>query len=121
MIKKKTLVVGASTNEERYSFLAVKKLSIHKHPVIAYGKQEGTIGSIIIVTSLTSENDIHTITLYVAAQHQPALYNSLLALAPKRIIFNPGTENKEFFEIANANGIEAIEACTLVMLSTGLY
>ena len=120
-MKKKTVVLGASDNPERYSYLAVNKLTAHQHPVIAIGKKEGHINSIPIVTEHPQLNEVDTVTLYLNPAHQKAYYDYILSLKPKRIIFNPGTENDELFNMAKANGIEPLEACTLVLLSTGQY
>jgi uncharacterized protein len=118
---KKTLVIGASTNTERYSNLAVKKLVAHNHPVVALGKRSGMIGSTDIITEKKMMDDIHTITLYLNPENQKPYYDYILALKPKRIIFNPGTENDELESLAKENGIKTMEACTLVLLSTSQY
>ena len=121
MEKKKTLVMGASTNTERYSNLAVKKLIAHDHPVVAFGKRPGMIGNTAIITDKKIMEDIDTITLYLNSENQKPLYDYILALKPKRIIFNPGAENEELESLAEENGIKTIEACTLVLLSTSQY
>ncbi len=121
MIPKKTLVVGASENPERYSNIAIKKLIAHGHPIIALGNKKGSIDTIIIETEKKQFENIDTITLYISAAHQPAYYDYLLTLKPKRIIFNPGTENETFFKMVQQSGITALEACTLVLLSTNQY
>lgn len=118
---KKTVVIGASDNPERYAYRAVMSLLQHKHPVVAVGLRAGKIGSIEIVTEKKFIEEVDTVTLYVGPQNQPAWYDYILSLNPKRIIFNPGTENAEFEKIAKAKGIETPEACTLVMLSIGNY
>ncbi len=119
--QKKTVVLGASDNPSRYSYLAVEKLTKHQHPVIALGRKQGTIGNTSILTDRPKIEGVDTVTLYLNEQHQKDLYDYILSLHPKRIIFNPGTENEELFDLAKANGIEALEACTLVMLSTGQF
>lgn len=121
MEKKKTLVLGASADPERYSHLAVKKLTAHGHPVVAIGNKAGSIGNIIIMTEHPAIPDIDTITLYLNPSRQKAFYPYILSLKPRRIIFNPGTENEELEELAAAQGIKPVEACTLVMLGTGQY
>jgi uncharacterized protein len=118
---KKTLVLGASTNPERYSFLAVERLAAYNHPVVAIGNKQGQIGNHPILTEHVFMNDIDTVTLYLNPSHQKEYYSYILSLKPKRIIFNPGTENKELYDLALQNHIEPVEACTLVMLSTNLY
>ena len=65
--------------------------------------------------------DVHTVTLYLNPSHQKEYYDYILSLRPKRIIFNPGTENAELYRLANDHDIETREACTLVLLSTGQY
>lgn len=121
MQSKKTLVIGASENPARYSNMAVKKLTAHKHPVIALGKRAGKIGDIIIETEHKDFQNIDTVTLYLNPQRQQEYYDYILSLHPKRIIFNPGTENDELYSLARLNGIHTEEACTLVMLSTNQY
>ena len=121
MEKKKTLVIGASTNPERYSYLAVQKLTAYEHPVVALGLKKGLIGNTEIETERKPFEQIDTVTLYINPFHQKDYYNYILSLEPKRIIFNPGTENDELAELAGKNNIETVEACTLVLLSTGQY
>lgn len=120
-VKDKTLVLGASENPGRYSNLAIRKLVDHGHHVMAIGKQAGNVRGINIQTDKSPADDIDTVTLYLNPLHQQAYYDYILSLKPRRIIFNPGTENDELEELARANGIRPVEACTLVMLSTGQY
>jgi uncharacterized protein len=120
-MSKKTLVLGASTNTERYSYLAVNKLLKYKHEVVAIGLKPGKIQEIEIETDLIPFENIDTITLYVNEKNQKQYYEYIISLKPKRIIFNPGTENEELYKLAKNNNILPIEACTLVMLSTGQY
>jgi predicted CoA-binding protein len=121
MATKKTLVLGASENPARYSNLAVKKLTANGHPVIAVGKRRGSINNTVIETEKKDFTDIDTVTLYLNPQNQKEYYDYILSLKPKRIIFNPGTENDELVDLANAKGIKTQEACTLVLLSTAQY
>ena len=121
MEKKKTLVLGASENPARYSNLAIKRLKNNQHPVVAIGKRKGMVSGIRIETEKTPVNDIDTVTLYINPVHQKEYYDYIISLHPKRIIFNPGTENDELAELALKNNIKAQEACTLVLLSTGQY
>lgn len=121
MEKKKTLVLGASENPARYSFLAVNKLTNHQHPVVAIGKRQGHVGDVTIETEKKNFDDIDTVTLYLNPMHQQEYYDYILSLNPKRIIFNPGTENDELCELAQQKGIKVQEACTLVLLGTGQY
>ena len=120
-IPKKTLVLGASSNPERYSYLAVNRLRDHGHPVVAIGGSKTTVSGVDIETEKKNFDEIDTVTLYINPEHQKEYYNYILNLHPKRIIFNPGSENKELEKLAKANGIESMEACTLVLLSTGQF
>ena len=121
MEKKKTLVLGASANPARYSNLAIHRLINSKQPVVAIGRRKGNVAGIPIETDKIQYDDIDTITLYLNPANQIQFYNYIISLQPKRIIFNPGTENEELTELAIKNGIKPLEACTLVMLSTGQY
>ena len=121
METKTTLVIGASEKQERYSYLAVNRLIKQGHQVVAIGAREGKIGNIKIETGFPDFKNIDTITLYLSKKNQSLFYNYILALKPRRLIFNPGAENEELFALATKNNIEAVEACTLVMLSTGEF
>lgn len=116
--EKKTLVIGASENPERYAYKAVVKLMDNHFPVVAFGLRKGMINGQEILTEFPSDTDIHTVTLYVGPQNQPDYYDRIIALKPNRVIFNPGTENPEFEEKLTDLGIDAFEACTLVMLAS---
>lgn len=118
---KRTLVIGASENPARYAFLAVNRLLRFQHEVKAIGLKTGNVNGVQIDTGKPYYEGIDTITLYINPRRQPEYYDYILNLKPKRVIFNPGTENPELEELLNKNGIEATEACTLVMLSTGQY
>lgn len=120
-MNKKTLVIGASENPERYSFKAINVLRNHKHQVVALAKRPGKVGDVSFVTQFPQENDFDTVTLYLGPQRQPEYYTDILKLQPKRVLFNPGTENAEFAQMLKQNGIETEEACTLVLLSIGNY
>ncbi|KAA2240650.1 CoA-binding protein [Chitinophaga agrisoli] len=119
--KKLTVVLGASGNPERYSFLAVSKLKAHGHPVVAIGNREAQIAGTPVITEHPALEQVDTVTLYLNPQRQEAYYDYILQLHPKRIIFNPGTENPKLEQLAIDNGIKPMEACTLVLLSTGQY
>jgi uncharacterized protein len=121
MTAKKTLVLGASENPNRYSFLALKSLSAHGHPVVAVGKVQGSVDGININKEIQQVNDIHTITMYLNPTHQKQYYDYILSLNPKRVIFNPGAENSELASLCRNNNIEVINGCTLVMLSTSQF
>ncbi|MCH7396875.1 CoA-binding protein [Belliella sp. DSM 107340] len=120
---KKTVIVGATTNPSRYAFIAAEMLSKYNVPFVPIGIKKGTVfgEEILDISSKPSIEDVHTITLYIGPIHQPEWYNYILSLKPKRIIFNPGTENKEFFDLARENDIEPVIACNLVLLSTGQF
>lgn len=118
---KKTVVLGASQNPSRYSYLAVQELQERDHPVIAIGKRSGKVGAIDIATDHLPIEGVDTVTLYLNPMNQREYYDYILSLNPKRIIFNPGTVNEDLMKLARDNNIEPVVGCTLVMLSTGLY
>ena len=118
---KKTLVLGASDNPSRYSYLAVNRLRSHGHPVVAIGKKNAMVAGVPIEKEKKDWSDIETVTLYLNPTHQQQYYDYILSLKPERIIFNPGAENDELADLAVKNGIKPIEACTLVLLSTNQY
>jgi len=119
--KKKTLVLGASENPSRYSYLALQRLQSNEHPVVAIGKRKGFVGNVAIETEKKEWTDVDTITLYLNPANQKQYYDYIVSLHPKRIIFNPGAENNELAEMASRKGIQPVEACTLVMLATNQY
>lgn len=119
--KKKTLVLGASSNPSRYSYLALQRLQAHQHPVVAIGKRKGFVGDVAIETEKRELKEVNTVTLYLNPTRQKEYYDYILALKPQRIIFNPGAENPELSQLAINNGIKPLEACTLVMLATGQF
>lgn len=119
--KKKTLVLGASSNPARYSYLAMQRLRAHDHPVVAIGRRVGRVADVDITKEHLHENGVDTVTLYLNPKNQVEYYDYILNLHPKRIIFNPGTENEELIQKAKENNIDPVIACTLVMLSTGQY
>lgn len=118
---KKTLVLGASDNPARYSYLAINRLRGRGHPVVAIGLRRVMAGDVDIETEKKPFEGVDTVTLYLNSTRQKEYYDYILSLHPKRIIFNPGAENDELFALAQANGIQTMEACTLVLLSTGSY
>jgi hypothetical protein len=121
MKNKKTLVIGASPKESRYSYMAVTRLVELGYEAVPVGIRDGVIAGIAIIKDMPKIDGIHTVTLYVGPQTQPQYYNYILSLNPKRVIFNPGTENHEFYEILKNNNIEVLVACTLVLLGIGQY
>jgi len=118
---KKTLVLGASDNPSRYSYLAVNRLRSHGHPVVAIGKKNVMVADVPIEKEKKDWKDVDTVTVYLNPTHQQQYYEYILSLKPNRIIFNPGAENDELADLAIKNGITPIEACTLVLLSTNQY
>lgn len=122
MSDKRTLVLGASPNPSRYSYVATIRLSSAGHSVIPVGIRNGDINGIPIETDLKKWDDVDTITMYMNSERQKQFYDYILdEIHPKRIIFNPGAENRELAQLASDRGIETIDACTLVMLSIGNY
>ncbi len=117
----KTLVLGASVKEYRYSNMAIRNLKAHGEEVVAIGLRKGKVAGVEIQTGQPEFKDIHTVTLYLNAQRQEQYYNYIISLKPERVIFNPGAENYEFAEILKKNRIPFLNACTLVMLSTDQF
>ena len=118
---KKTLVLGASVNEYRVSNSAVRQLLDTGNEVVAIGNRPGAIAGVPLRQDHPVLEDIHTVTLYLNPSRQPEYYDYILSLRPRRLIFNPGTENPELMRLAREQGIEVERACTLVMLSLGVY
>lgn len=120
---KKTLIVGATTNSARYAYLAAEMLTEYGHEIIPMGIKKGLIfdKEILNIREKPQVVGVDTITLYIGPEHQPEWYEYLINLKPKRIIFNPGTENRDFEQQAKASGIEVLQACTLVMLRSNQY
>ena len=122
MIKnKKTLVLGASTKPERYAFKAVKMLVDKGHSVLALGQNAGEVAGVKIQTKAIPLKNIDTVTLYLNPTRQRDYYNYIVEAKPKRVIFNPGTENPEFYQLLKLNDIRVEVACTLVLLATNQY
>ncbi|MBK6977986.1 MAG: CoA-binding protein [Cytophagaceae bacterium] len=122
MGKKKTLIMGASTKPGRYALIATEMLDDYGHPVVLFGKKEGKVRGIEILTQLEDiPADIDTVTMYLGEDNQVDYEDFIVKLKPKRVIFNPGAENFDFENRLESEGIEPIEACTLVLLSTGQY
>ena len=119
--KKKTVVLGASGNPSRYSHLAIQRLRQHGHPVVAIGRKAAMVGDVPVTTNKNASEGVDTVTLYLNQDHQKEYYDYILSLNPKRIIFNPGAENDELAKMAIEKNIKPMEACTLVLLSTGQY
>ncbi len=119
---KKTMIIGASESPIRYSYKAANRLLENGHDIVLIGKQKGAVQGHTIHLDQPKVDGVDTVTMYIAPQHQPKVYDYILKdIKPKRIVFNPGTENTEFRSMAEKQGIEVEEACTLVMLSIGNY
>jgi uncharacterized protein len=119
--KKKTVVLGASGNPSRYSHLAIQRLRQLGHPVVAIGRRAAMVGDVPVTTDKKAGEGVDTVTLYLNQDHQKEYYDFILSLNPKRIIFNPGAENEELAEMAMKKNIQPMQACTLVLLTTGQY
>jgi predicted CoA-binding protein len=120
---KKTIIVGASPNKGRYAYRAAEMLVEHGHDIIPMGIKNGQVlgYEIVDIRAKPAINNVDTVTLYIGPHRQPELYDYLLSLKPRRMIFNPGTENEEFQSRASSAGVEVEEACTLVLLRTEQY
>ena len=119
--RKKTLVLGGSVKPQRFANKAIIKLREYGHPVVSVGLREGKVLDVDIQTGTPDFKEIHTITLYLGPRNQPQYYPYILSLKPKRIIFNPGTENAELFDLAIKNNILVVEYCTLILLDTNTF
>jgi predicted CoA-binding protein len=118
---KKTLIIGASPNPERYAYRAAHMLTRKGYDIVNIGIKNGAVAGVEIEKPGAIHSDIDTITLYIGPHLQAQYYNYILETNPKRVVFNPGTENAELENLLVSNGIEPVEACTLVLLSTGQY
>lgn len=118
---KRTLIIGASNNPERYAYKAAERLLNYGHDIELLGIRPDVVFGKTIDTEKKDYKNIDTVTMYVGPQRQDEYYNYILSLQPKRVIFNPGTENEEFEQLLSKNNIEVEEACTLVLLGTGQY
>lgn len=121
MKTKRTLVIGASTKPERYSNMAINRLVEKENPTVAIGQKEGEVAGVKIQTKAVPFKNIDTVTLYLNPVRQRDYYNYIIGLQPKRVIFNPGTENPEFYQLLKLNNIKTEVACTLVLLSTSQF
>lgn len=118
---KKTVILGASLKEDSYANMAMHRLAARQIETVGIGLREGIVAGFPVYTGTPEVVDVHTLSLYLNAKRQVPLADYILSLHPERVIFNPGTENKELFTLLEKNGIEAINACTLVMLATDQY
>jgi predicted CoA-binding protein len=120
-MKKKTLVIGASLKANRYSNKAINRLIVFNHEVCAIGLREGDVSGVVITKEKEAFKDIDTVTLYLNPERQEEYYEYIVSLKPMRVIFNPGTENPNFYNILKEHAIESEIACTLVLLGTNQY
>lgn len=122
MIKnKKTVVLGASPKPEKYAYKAIEALIEKGHSVLAIGQNTGEVAGVKIRTKAIPLSKINTVTLYLNPVRQREYYNYIIETKPKRVIFNPGTENPEFYQLLELNKIKYEIACTLVLLATNQY
>ncbi len=121
MKNKKTLVLGATTKPERYAFRAINMLTQKGHTVLAIGQNAGEVAGVKIHTKAIPVTNIDTVTLYLNPVRQRDYYNYIVEAQPKRVIFNPGTENPELYQLLELNNIKVEVACTLVLLATNQY
>ncbi|GAB4448204.1 MAG: CoA-binding protein [Bacteroidales bacterium] len=117
----KTVVLGASPNPERFSYRAIVSLTEHHHEVVAIGKRKGNVAGVEIIQGTPILENVHTVAMYLSPENQKEYYDYILSLNPRRIIFNPGTENNELYKLAEEKGIEVVEWCVLVMLSVNRF
>ena len=117
-MSKKTVIIGATPNHGRYAYLATGMLTEYDHEIVPMGIKTGELFNkpILDLREKPKVEGVDTVTLYIGPRHQPEWYDYILSLKPKRIIFNPGTENEEFEQRAEAEGVEALQACTMVLL-----
>ncbi len=122
-MSKKTVVIGASNNPARYAYMAAHMLTDYGHNMVPVGIKKGEVAGeeILDLRKLPTVDEVDTVTLYLGPHNQPEWYDFILGLNPKRIIFNPGTENTELNKMAGSKGIETVYGCTLVMLRAGTY
>lgn len=120
-VSKKTVILGATPNPTRYAYRAAHSLVAKGHPIVNVGIKEGEVAGEPILNGRPEVEEVDTVTLYVGPRHQPQYYDWLIETQPRRIIFNPGTENSELEQLAEDHGIETERACTLVLLGTGGY
>lgn len=119
----KTVIIGATPNPSRYAYTAAQFLRAKNHEFVPVGIKKGEVQGkpILQIADKPDIKDVHTVTMYVGAPRQEGWYDYILSLKPKRIIFNPGSENPEFANLAESKGVEVVEGCTLVMLRTNQF
>ena len=121
MVDYKTLVIGASVNPNRYSYKVVLKLLDSGIKVIPMGINQGNIADLVIVRHFEKQKDSHTVSIYIKPEIQKEYYKYIINLQPKRVLFNPGTENPIFSQILKKHNIYWENSCSLVLLSTNQY
>ncbi|WP_297511819.1 CoA-binding protein [Flavobacterium sp.] len=117
----KTLIIGASSNPERYSYQALLSLQKHDHEVLAIGQKVAVVNGVLIQVGLPDIKEVDTVTLYLNPSRQQMYYDYIIGLQPRRVLFNPGTENPAFYALLTSHGIQIEVACTLVLLATHQY
>ena len=122
-MSKKTAILGATPNPARYAYLAAERLTSKNHEIVPIGIKKGEVfgTQILDLRQKPKVDGVDTVTMYIGPQNQSEWEDYILSLNPKRIIFNPGAENLSLTKKASDQGIETINACTLVMLGNGLY
>lgn len=120
---KLTVVMGASMDPTRYAYMAANRLNDHRHPFKLVSVKKGELFGqpFLNLRDRPAIDDVHTVTLYIGADRLVEWEDYIFTLHPKRIIFNPGTENMKLAKAAEERGIETVFGCTLVMLGTGQY
>lgn len=123
MEAKKTVIIGATPNTTRYAYMAAERLANAHIKFVPIGIKQGEVlgETILPINEKPMVEDVHTVTMYIGPQNQPEWYDYILSLKPKRVLFNPGTENETFQEMIRKESIEVVEGCTLVMLGVGTY
>ncbi|MCT4580323.1 MAG: CoA-binding protein [Flavobacteriales bacterium] len=116
-----TLIIGASNNPSRYSYKAAHALTNKGFSIIPFGVKRGEVAGVKIENDWDTNWAVDTITLYINPQLQNEYQQAILDLKPRRVIFNPGTENSNFYPLLEKHGIAYEEACTLVLLSIDQY
>jgi predicted CoA-binding protein len=118
---KKTLIIGATNNPGRYAYKAANRLVEAGHEIVPFGIKKGEVAGIEMINDWQQFEGVDTVTMYVGAPRQDEYIDKIISINPKRVIFNPGTENPIFEEKLKAANIEAEIACTLVLLSMNSY
>jgi uncharacterized protein len=115
------VILGASTNPNRYSYRATEELVSHDYKVIPVGNKKGELFGISIEDDYPIDKSVDTIGMYLSARNQEFYYEKILTNPPRRVIFNPGTYNTDFEKRLQSKGVETLRSCVLIMLSRGLF